>query len=233
MVSRGCYRRTVGGRAVDYAVGALTLLRSDDAHADSYAAGSRCLHVVIPSVVEERLMALGRRVSVGKFSPELSAHFFVALQNEFRHPDGDSPLIVEALLLDLVSRQLDLQLERSAARPGWLGLLLEYLDDSYPDRWSLGSMAREMGVHPVHLCRTFSDHFACTLGEYIRRQRVLRGWQLVAIGDETLARVAAQAGFADQSHFSRAFKDRFHITPGEWRRQSRRRLRSASARPVS
>jgi AraC family transcriptional regulator len=85
-------------------------------------------------------------------------------------------------------------------------------------QWSLDDMAAEMGVHPVHLCRTFSRHFDCTLGTYIRRLRVLRGWQLLTIGDTTLAEVAAQSGFADQSHFTRAFREHFGITPGRYRR---------------
>ena len=76
-----------------------------------------------------------------------------------------------------------------------------------------------MGVHPVHLCRTFSEHFDCTLGEYIRRLRVLRGRQLLAIDDGGLAEIALQSGFADQSHFTRVFKKHFGLTPNECRRR--------------
>jgi AraC family transcriptional regulator len=77
-----------------------------------------------------------------------------------------------------------------------------------------------MDVHPVYLCRTFSEQFDCTLGEYIRKLRTLRGWQLLTIGDGTLAEVASQSGFADQSHFTRLFKKQFGLTPGEYRRLS-------------
>jgi AraC-like DNA-binding protein len=72
----------------------------------------------------------------------------------------------------------------------------------------------------VYLCRTFSEHFNCTLGEHIRKLRVLRGWQLLAIGDATLAEVASLSGFADQSHFTRVFKSHFGLAPGEYRRRS-------------
>jgi AraC family transcriptional regulator len=119
-----------------------------------------------------------------------------------------------------VSRHLNTVRDRSSARPRWLGLLLDYLDDTFEQEWSLQNIAAEMGVHPVYLCRTFSEHFDCTLGEYIRKQRVLRGWLLLAIGDSTLAEIASQSGFADQSHFTRAFKNHFGITPGESRRHS-------------
>jgi AraC-like DNA-binding protein len=171
--------------------------------------------------VEQRLTRdFGIQGTAGQIPPSLSARFSVALQREFKYSDSKSPLIVEALLFDLVSRHLDIIHDRSSARPRWLGLLLDYLDDTFEQEWSLQNLASEMGVHPVYLCRTFSEHFDCTLGEYIRKQRVLRGWQLLATGDGTLAEIASESGFADQSHFTRAFKKQFGITPGEWRRHS-------------
>ena len=220
IVRQGYYRRKLGWRSANYKAGSLTFLQTNDSHTDSYAPRSKCLHVVVASEVEQRLTCdFGTQGAAGEIPSSLAVRSSVALQREFRYPDSDSPLIVEALLFDLVSRHVNVILDRSSARPRWLGLLLDYLDDTYEQKWSLQNMAAEMGVHPVYMCRTFSEHFDCTLGEYIRKQRVLRAWQLLAIGDSTLAEIASQSGFADQSHFTRAFKNHFGITPGEWRRQ--------------
>ncbi len=221
IVRQGFYSRTLGSRSADYKAGSLTLLRTNDSHADSYAAGSKCLHVVIPSDVEQRLTRdFSARGAAGEIPSGVSARSSVALQREFRNPDSASPMIVETLLLDLISRHLNVVRERCSARPRWLGLLLDYLDDTFEQEWSLHNLAAEMGVHPVYLCRTFSEHFGFTLGEYIRKLRMLRGWQLLTIGDGTLAEVALQSGFADQSHFTRLFKKQFGLTPGEYRRLS-------------
>ena len=221
MVRQGHYCRKVGWRTANYQPGSLTFLQTNDSHTDSYAPGSKCLHVVIPSEVEQRLTRdFGIQSTAGQIPPSLSARFSIALQSEFRRADSESPLIVEALLFDLVSRHLNIIRDRSSARPGWLGSLLDYLDDTFEQEWSLQNIAAEMGVHPVYLCRTFSEHFDCTLGEYIRKQRVLRAWQLLTIGEGTLAEIASQSGFADQSHFTRVFKNHFGITPGKSRRQS-------------
>ena len=221
MVRRGHYCRKLGRRTDAYQAGSLTFLQTNDSHTDCYAPGSKCLHVVIPSEVEQRLTRdFGIQDTACRISPSLSARFSVALESEFRCADSESPLIVQALLFDLVSRHLNIIRYRSSARPRWLGSLLDYLDDTFEQEWSLQNMASEMGVHPVYLCRTFSEHFDCTLGEYIRKQRVLRAWQLLAIGNSTLAEIASQSGFADQSHFTRAFKKHFGITPGGWRRRS-------------
>lgn len=221
IVCQGLYSRKLGRRSANYQAGSLTFLQTNDSHTDSYAAGSKCLHVVIPSDVEQKLTRdFGAQGAAGEIPSGVSVCSSVALQSEFKYPDSDSPTIVEALLLDLMSRHVNIVRERCSARPRWLGWLLDYLDDTFEQEWSLHNLAAEMGVHPVYLCRTFSEHFDCTLGEYIRKLRMLRGWQLLTIGDGTLAEVASQSGFADQSHFTRVFKNHFGITPGESRRQS-------------
>jgi AraC-like DNA-binding protein len=205
----------------------LTFLQTNESHTDCYAAGSKCLHVVIPSNVEKALTsAFGTQGIVRGISPDLSAHASIALQGEFRHTDTHSPIVVEALLLDLLSRHVDILRDRSVARPKWLSTLLDYLDDTFEQEWTLTNIAAEMGVHPVYLCRTFSEHFDCTLGEYIRKLRVLRGRQLLAIDDGTLAEIALQSGFADQSHFTRVFKKHFGLTPSDCRRRSLLRVRN-------
>jgi hypothetical protein len=56
MVHQGHYCRKLGRRTDNYQAGSLTFLRTNDSHTDSYAPGSKCLHVVIPSEVEQRLM---------------------------------------------------------------------------------------------------------------------------------------------------------------------------------
>ena len=227
IVCRGLYSRKLGRQSFDYNTGSLTFLQTNESHTDRYAAGSRCLHVVIPSKVEKTLTsAFGSQGITRGIPPDLSASSSVALQREFRNADNDSPIVVEALLLDLASRHLDILRERSVTRPKWLSLLLDYLDDTFEQEWTLSNIAAEVGVHPVYLCRTFSEHFDCTLGEYIRRLRVLRGWQLLAIHNGSVAEIALQSGFADQSHFTREFKKHFGLTPSECRRRPLLRVRS-------
>src|SRR5215469_12945938 len=144
IVCRGLYTRKLGQQSFDYKAGSLTLLRTNESHSDRYAAGSKCLHVVIPSSLEKALTsAFGNQGMMRGISPDLGASSSIALQSEFRHTDNDSPMVVEAILLDLMSRHFDILRERSVARPKWLSALLDYMDETFEQQWTLTHMAAE------------------------------------------------------------------------------------------
>jgi len=219
VVQDGYYGRKLGSAFKTYGPGAVSFLPTNEEHEDLYAPGAKCLHIVIPSGIEEALL---RTFSTLGFPTEIplsvSARFSVALHHEFTLRHEQSAVVTEALLFDLISRYANLRIERSSHRPPWIDCLLEYLDDTFQDDWSLEAIAREMCVHPVYLCRTFSEQLQCTLGEYIRALRTLRAWQLIGLGHASIASVASHSGFADQSHLNRVFRRRFGISPGQYRR---------------
>jgi AraC family transcriptional regulator len=70
-----------------------------------------------------------------------------------------------------------------------------------------------------------------TVARYARGLRLDWAAQRLVEGDCTLAEVAAQAGFADQSHFTRAFREYAGVTPGRYRALLRREGPGANARP--
>lgn len=219
VVQNGLYSRVERSHRYDFRPGSLAFLESNEHHTDTYARGSRCLHIVIPSDVERRLsrdFAIG--TVLGEVLHEVAAPASTALQREFLAPSSSSPIIVEALLLDLVSRHLRIVCERSALRPIWMRSLMEYLNDTFEEDWTLEGLAWELGIHPVHLCRTFAQHQKCTLGAYIQALRIIRGRQLLELSSDSIANIATNCGFSDQSHFTRAFKTRFGIAPGAFRR---------------
>ena len=56
-----------------------------------------------------------------------------------------------------------------------------------------------------------------TVGTYVRRLRLDWAARELARSDTALARVALVAGFADQSHFTRAFRGYTGLTPSVYR----------------
>jgi AraC family transcriptional regulator len=85
----------------------------------------------------------------------------------------------------------------------------------------LAELARAVQVHPVHLSRTFRRRFHRTVADYVRSLRLDWSARQLATGEEPLCAIALRAGFADQSHFGRVFKQHTGMTPARYRRSLR------------
>jgi AraC-like DNA-binding protein len=70
--------------------------------------------------------------------------------------------------------------------------------------------------------RQFTRAFRHTTGmaphRWLLQRRIEKAQDLLARSTRSLANVAADCGFADQSHFTRVFTRAVGITPGQWRR---------------
>ena len=81
---------------------------------------------------------------------------------------------------------------------------------------SLGDLAVETGASRFQLIRAFKQAFGLTPEDFRRQARIERARMLLA-GDQRLADIAADAGFADQSHMTREFRRLVGLTPAAYR----------------
>jgi AraC family transcriptional regulator len=121
---------------------------------------------------------------------------------------------LEALLDSLQQRQ---RMERNDG-PAWLARARDRLRDDCANPPRIDELARLSGVHPVAFARTFRRRYGRSPGEFLRECRLERAAALLRDRKRALLDVAALAGFSDQSHFSRAFRQRFGCTPSDYRR---------------
>jgi AraC-like DNA-binding protein len=95
--------------------------------------------------------------------------------------------------------------------------------------WTMDSLAREVSVSRATLARRFSDRVGETPLGYLTRWRMDVAAQRLRDTDDTIAAIAAVAGYQSEYAFSRAFTRHRGIAPGRYRRQARERLRDAAA----
>ncbi|MDP0699525.1 helix-turn-helix domain-containing protein, partial [Klebsiella pneumoniae] len=68
-----------------------------------------------------------------------------------------------------------------------------------------------------HLQRVFKEMKGCTLGEYVRKRRLLEAAKSLRNGNLPILDIAMQYGFSSQATFTRIFKKHFDITPAKFR----------------
>jgi AraC family transcriptional regulator len=91
-------------------------------------------------------------------------------------------------------------------------------------------LAQVAWLSSSHFSRAFKESFADTPNRYVMRRRVERAQGMMLATDATLGRIAADCGFADQSHFNRQFRRLVGENPLAWRRARgwRRRISDRS-----
>lgn len=141
------------------------------------------------------------------------------LHREMERRDEASVLAMEGLVLELLAE---------ASRPAnpvrqsrAFAAAENFLRRNWQESLSVGQIAEAAGVHPATLVRLFRAHRNCSPGEYLRQFRIAHAARELTRSARSIAEIAVEVGFYDQSHFTNAFKRQLGITPAEYRRQTR------------
>lgn len=90
---------------------------------------------------------------------------------------------------------------------------IDYLHAHLAQDISLDLLAQSVNLSPSHLRRLFKQATGLAPHQYLLKLRVNRAKELLLTGSFSVGEVAAEVGFADQSHLHRHFKRVFGITP--------------------
>ena len=131
----------------------------------------------------------------------------------------DDPARAEALLeaaLEMMPRNGP---SRIAAPPSGSRLkrLTRFIDEHIAEPLSLNRLADLVGLSRSQLTRNFKARFGVSLQTYIRGRRVILVQSRMRQDRSSLAQLALDCGFSDQSHLSRVFRHTVGTSPGRWR----------------
>lgn len=113
------------------------------------------------------------------------------------------------------------QFERRRQMAQRFSKLLEHLRDPEARRLPLGDAARMCGMSTASFTRSFKQVAGMPYLSYVMHLRLGEAARLLRVGDRSIAEIADQMGFSDQSHFDRRFKRAFGATPSQFQRQNR------------
>lgn len=156
------------------------------------------------------------------FKGGLPAALALRVHRELQASDASAALAMEGLLLELIAHADRGRLPEPGRRPpAFVIQARDLLHESLGYGIGLSELAARVEAHPVTLARAFRRAYGCSVGEYLRRLRLERATHQLTATDLPLARIAAEAGFADQSHFSNLFRRRTGLSPSRYRRALR------------
>ncbi len=132
---------------------------------------------------------------------------------------GPEAIAVEQALVAILVPLLSRYGRRPTPRcgpPPFVARALRRLEEAPETAATLAELAGLSGVSRFQLLRGFARATGTTPHAYLVQQRVRLVRRLLSAG-RSPAEAAAEAGFADQSHMTRAFVRQFGVTPARYR----------------
>lgn len=219
-IINGSFTEIVDKRTFECGPQSLMIKPAGEAHANQYGrAGMHCLLIEARPQKLESLHTHAKAFNrVNHVRGAMLSMLAMRIYHEMLLMDSASRLAIEGLSLELVaelSRHPDLLSERKL--PRWLQRAKEILHAQFSEPLSLATIAKTVGVHPVHLAREFRKFYGCTPGEYLRALRIEFACRKLSTSHMPLIEISLAAGFSHQAHFSRLFKRQIGMTPTEFR----------------
>lgn len=202
--------------------GSLTLMNPDEIHTGRAETPGGWRYQMIylePDVVEQ---ISGERNwsfhDVVRHHPADAGHMSLLLNRLWRSTE---PLEIDGLLLALLT------LGRRYARTGHsappqarhrFSIVQDYLRENLEQRITLAELATLVDLSPYHFLRQFKAQYHVTPMQMLMAYRLFAAKQMLDRGIPA-AHVAAATGMTDQAHLTRAFTQRYGITPARYQKQ--------------
>jgi AraC family transcriptional regulator len=162
------------------------------------------------------------------FSDHVITNLLDIIDFAFENPERSSQLLVDEVSILLMSHLIHNYSDISpiARRRGGLAswqerIAKDILFDRIGDPPTADELGHACGVSARHFIRAFRQSTGHTPHQWLMQERALKAQNLLEHSDKTLAEISAICGYANQSHFCRAFLRYFGKSPAMARRLAR------------
>lgn len=97
---------------------------------------------------------------------------------------------------------------------------IEYIEDNLEEELTLEELSKRLYISKYFFHRIFSAVMGCSFKKYINFRRLNKALMYMMESSDTVADIAYRLQFASQASFTRAFKKRYGIPPGQVRKAS-------------
>ncbi|AEV98730.1 regulator [Niastella koreensis] len=132
-------------------------------------------------------------------------------------------LETQGILLQLISKFIgpeQLQKSDTTGIPAKVVDLLGFIQLNLGKRLTVKELAAMVNQHPDYLSRLFLKLTGERPLSYIHTKRIERAQYLMMTTQQSLSQIAEATGFDNLPHFSKVFKKKTSLTPGQYREQN-------------
>ena len=97
--------------------------------------------------------------------------------------------------------------------------MLRYIEQNIAQPIALSHISRQVGLSREYTSALFRREMGVTLTDYINDQKMILAREMILAGEYTLASIAEQLGFENYNYFSRLFKQKFCISPIQFKKK--------------
>ena len=162
------------------------------------------------------------------FDDRIVANLLDVISFAFDHPAQTSQLFIDEVSVLLMSHLIHnysdgspVERSRGGLAPWQERIAKEILIARICDPPSADELGQACGVSARHFIRAFRQSAGRTPHQWLMQERALAARSLLEHSDRTLAEISALCGYANQSHFCRAFLRCFGESPLTARRRAR------------
>ena len=133
------------------------------------------------------------------------------------HLIGHLYLFLDYLLRSAADEQLE---HGSKLREFYIHEALTYIEHNFQNEITIEDIAGVCGLNRTYFGKIFKEALGKTPQEFLLNYRMLKAAELLKLTSLSIGDIGLAVGYANQMHFSRAFKNNYGISPREWRYQN-------------
>lgn len=230
LITQGSGIQILNGKAIPFAPGDLFLLSPADFHKNTIPHGQSFRYYGVKFTYEMLDARLSELCALDRLPLYLHLHGQAAKTavDIFRQlveecTNGKDRLgnraYQQALLEQLIILALrQMQQEHQVQTEAFINRALGYLYSHFSESITVADAAAYVGYTPNYFNTCFRRQMGIPFGEYLRQMRLNYAENLLRSSQMPVTEVAYESGFGSVSYFSRCFREKYAISPQEYRK---------------
>lgn len=127
------------------------------------------------------------------------------------------------LFLDLLTRSMSGKPipAKSRLRNFYIQEAISYIEEHYQKDISIEEIASNCGLNRSYFGKIFKEEIGSTPQKFLLNYRMVKSTELLRHTDMPISEISPLVGYANQLHFSRAFKGLYGVSPRQWRNDNK------------